>query len=248
MQNNPLKRVVFIIVPTLFWLAFWEISSLLISNPYFLPGIPETFSALFKLLSYTKFYKVVLSSLFRVITGIVLGSILGVLLALLSHKSSLAKSIISPVISIIKATPVATFIIILWVMLDGRALPVFIAVMMVMPIIWQNIMDAFSSIPAELTEVCAVFEFSFSKKFRLLVFPALLKFFVPAIITASGLAWKSEIAAEIIAYTKNSIGQYITDAKNFYDTPSVFAWTIVIILLSILMETLTKYLLRRFKA
>ena len=67
----------------------------------------------------------------------------------------------------------------------------------------------------------------------------------PAIITASGLAWKAEIAAEVIAYTKDSIGQGINDAKYNMETPTVFAWTLVIVLLSVLLEKCTRSLFRR---
>ena len=79
------------------------------------------------------------------------------------------------------------------------------------------------------------------------MFPTLLKYFIPAFITAAGLAWKSEIAAEVIAYTKNSIGGNISDANVIFDTPTAFAWTLVVIIFSIIIEVLTKFLLSRFK-
>jgi NitT/TauT family transport system permease protein len=132
-------------------------------------------------------------------------------------------------------------------MLSGDALPIVIAFLMVMPIIMQNLLDGFDAIDRELLEVCRVFELSFFKKMKILIAPTLLKYFIPAVITATGLAWKSEIAAEIIAYTKNSIGEKINDAKYFYESPTVFAWTVIIIFMSILLETITKYLLRRCK-
>ena len=116
-----------------------------------------------------------------------------------------------------------------------------------MPIIWQNTMDAYSSIDKNLLEVTEIFEFSSKKRFKILIFPTLKKLLYPAIITSAGLAWKAEIAAEIIAYTKKSIGQGINDAKYNMDTPTVFAWTLLIILFSILLEFGTKKLLRRFK-
>ena len=72
-----------------------------------------------------------------------------------------------------------------------------------------------------------------------------MKYLIPGIITASGLCWKAEIAAEIIAYTKRSIGQGINDAKYNLDTPTVFAWTLVIILLSVALEKGASMLLRR---
>ena len=99
----------------------------------------------------------------------------------------------------------------------------------------------------ELIELSEVFEFSRLKKFRLITLPSIERFLIPAVITASGFAWKAEIAAEIIAYTKNSIGQGINDAKYYMDTPTIFAWTVVIIALSISLEAITAYVMRRVK-
>jgi NitT/TauT family transport system permease protein len=150
-------------------------------------------------------------------------------------------------VKVIKATPVASFIILFWVMFSGDALAIIIALLMVMPIIWQNLIDGYNSIDHELVEVCDAYEVAFFKRLRILVLPALKKYFIPALITASGLAWKSEIAAEIIAYTKNSIGQAINDAKYDFDMPTVFAWSVVIIALSVLFEFGLKRLLARCK-
>ena len=60
--------------------------------------------------------------------------------------------------------------------------------------------------------------------------------------------FKAEIAAEIIAYTENSIGMHVNDAKFYPEmTPTVFAWTAVIIAMSVLLEIVIRKLLRRFK-
>ena len=116
---------------------------------------------------------------------------------------------------------------------------------MVMPIIYQSTYNGLDSIDKELSEVAEVFKFSAGKRLMLLTLPTLKKFLPASIITASGLAWKSVIAAEIIAYTKRSIGQGINDAKYNMDTPTVFAWTVVIILFSILLEWVVKKLIGR---
>ena len=247
MKNKTVITVARYLVPLLFWIAVWQLLSLAVNNSYFLPSVGETFSSLFVLIRSKYFFKVVLYTLLRVILGLALGTLLGIILAFLSNTFTILRSLITPLMSIIKSTPVATFIIILWVMMSGDALAIFIAVLMVMPIIWQNTLDGFKSIDKELLEVCTVYEFSSVKKLRILIFPSLKRFLIPAIITSTGLAWKSEIAAEIIAYTKNSIGQYINDAKYFFDTSSVFAWTIIIIIMSISLEMITKYLLGRCK-
>ena len=247
MKNKILITVARILVPLLFWVCVWDISSLLINNAYFLPSVSKTFSALLVIIRSKYFFKVVMFTLLRVIIGLFLGCVLGIILAFLSNAFSSVKSLVSPLMSVIKSTPVATFIIILWVIMSGDSLAVFIAILMVMPIIWQNTLDGFDSIDRDLMEVCHVYEFSFVKKMKLLILPTLKKFLIPAIITSTGLAWKSEIAAEIIAYTKNSIGQYINDAKYNFDTSSVFAWTIIIIVMSISLEKITKHFLGRCK-
>lgn len=235
------------ILPFCFWIALWWIGASIVKNSFLFPNVDEALVALATLLSESSFYSVVFLTTLRVLTGFLIGCITGFFLAILCNSFSFIEALISPIIMIIKATPVASFIVLLWVMLSGDALSIFIGFLMVMPIIWQNTMDAYSAIDDNLLEVTEIFEFSNKKRFKLLIFPTLKKFLYPAIVTSAGLAWKAEIAAEIIAYTKKSIGQGINDAKYNMDTPTVFAWTMIIILFSILLELSTKKLLRRFK-
>jgi NitT/TauT family transport system permease protein len=220
---------------------------MIINKEYLLPDIPATFKALLEIVKDASFYRSVIFSCLRVIAGLSLGSAFGILLAILCNKFSILHTLFSPIITIIKSTPVASFIVLLWVLMSGDALTVFIGFLMVMPIIWQNLLDGYSAIDKNLIEVAEVYEFSYSKKLKLLIFPTLKKYLIPALITASGLAWKAGIAAEIIAYTKNSIGQGINDAKYNMETATVFAWTLVVIVLSIALEKTTKYFLRRVK-
>ena len=82
-------------------------------------------------------------------------------------------------------------------------------------------------------------------KIRFLIFPSMLKYLIPSVITSIGLAWKSGIAAEIM--TNSNIGRLIYNYKNItYDTESIFAWTVMIVLFSILLEKATAKLLGRF--
>ena len=121
-----------------------------------------------------------------------------------------------------------------------------IALLMVMPIIWQNICDGFSAIDKNLSEVCDVFEFSLNKRIKLLIFPTLLRYFIPALLSSIGLAWKSGIAAEIISYTKNSIGKNILDSKNLFDGDIMLAWTLTVVILSLILEYSVRALVRRW--
>lgn len=230
-----------------FWIFIWWMLALIVNNSYLLPSPYKTAIALFSLLAKGYFYKVIIFSFLRVIAGLASGIIIGAVLAFLAYKFTLVRSLLSPIISIIKAMPVATFILLLWLSLRGSVLTIFIGFIMVMPIIFQNVLSGLDALDKNLIEVSLVFEFDIWKKLTVFIFPSLRSYLFPAIITSVGLAFKSQIAAEIIAYTKNSIGQYIYDANYGLNTDVVFAWATVIVLFSIGLETLCRHILRRIE-
>lgn len=246
-ENKYLTKFLKFVLVTLVILSFWQIFASIENNVYILPGVKDTFHALVNIVKSSNFVKIILSTVLRVVTGLFLGIVFGIVLAPICYKIPLINMFVSPILSIIKSTPVASFIVLLWLRLNGNTLTVLIAFLMVLPIIWQNLMDGFSSVPNDLKEVAKIYNFSLKKKLKCLYSPVLFKYLLPAMVTSSGLAWKSEIATEIIAYTSNSIGQEINNAKYFSNTPEVFAWTIVIIILSLLFEFFTKLSLKKIK-
>ena len=188
-----------------------------------------------------------MTTLFRVIAGLVLGILVGIVLGIICYKIAAINMLISPIISIIKATPVASFIVLLWIKLSGSTLAILISFMMVLPIVWHSTVEALKNIPHQLLEVSYVFDFPVVKKIKLVYLPTMAKYLFPAFISSVGFAWKSEIATEIIAYTSNSIGQQINDGKFYFNTPAVYAWTLIVIILSLLLEKGTAVLLERIK-
>ena len=246
-MSQKIKSVLYSALPFVFWIGLWELSSQLINSEFIIPGIIPTAEALWILLGESEFYVAILFSLLRVLIGLTLGVALGVFVAVISYKFKPVRKIFTPAVSVIKSTPVASFIVILWIMMSGDSLAIFVSFLMVFPIVWQNTIDSFAAVDPQLLEVSSIYGFSNCKKIRLVYFPILLKFLIPAIITSVGLAWKSEIAAEIIAYTSRSIGYLINESKTLFDTPKIFALTLVIIIFSVILEFVVKKLLGRIK-
>ena len=245
--KNKLISVLSKILPILFWLGVYEIFVFSVSNEYFLPHIWTVAVSLLGLIKTGKFYLVCLFTLLRVITALLLGAAFGIVLGIFSARYRVVFSVLNPFMTAVKATPVASLIIVLWILLSGDMLSIIIALFMVLPIVWQSAYNSFDTIDKGLSEVCDVFEVGAKYRFKILYLPNLKKYLAPSIVTSVGLAWKSEIATEIIAYTKNSIGQLINDGKYELDTPRVFAWTLVVIIFSVIFEGITKMFLRRLK-
>ena len=242
-MKNKVNKIFIKISILIFWLLIWEIFARKINLSFVLPTVSETFYALYLLVQDRNFLLTVITSLMRITEGFILGSIIAIALGILSAKVSFFKHLFSPINTVLKSSPVAVIIIMLWVLIGGKNVPVAVSLIMVAPIIWQNIIDGYDAIDPQLDEVCLIYNFNFSKRFRILVLPNLLKYLLPGLISASGLAWKAGVAAEIICMTKNSIGAQIYNAKYLLDGPVMFAWTIVILILSYLIEQLIKLLI-----
>ena len=241
----PRAKFLKIIISTITILAFWEALALIVNDSYFLPDVIETFGALVKIVLDGSFFKVVFTAFYRVFSGLFLGVLLGISVAFLCFKFDIINTVLAPIISIMKATPVACIIVLLWIRLNYTEIAIFVVVLMVLPIVWQNVYDGFKSIDKNLTEVADTFELTRFKRLTALVIPSVLSYLLPAIVTSIGLAWKAEVAAEIM--TNSNMGKLIYNFKTVsYDTASIFAWTVIIVTLSIVFESLTKRIFGRF--
>lgn len=247
MRNNLLllkNKVLKTILSAIIVLSIWEIAALLINDAYFLPDILQTSKALIKIISSRSFFEVVFTSVYRVFSGLFYGIAAGTVLAGICYKFDIVNSIISPIISIMKATPVACIIVLLWVSLNYTELAIFVVILMVLPIVWQNVYEGLKAVDDQLNEVTKVFELTKFQRLKVLVVPSVLSYLLPAIITSVGLAWKAEVAAEIMS--NSNMGRLIYDFKTVsYDTASIFAWTVIIVTLSIVFEKVTKMLFGR---
>lgn len=246
MINDKTKKALLLAAATCFWLILWEILARVINLDFILPGFLKTASELFKILSVGSSYLFLLLSFLRIALGFVIGVALGIGLAFLTRFSKAAKALLAPIMSIVKATPVASFIMVLWLLIGSDAVPTVISAIMVAPIVWQNLEEGFLSIDKELDEVCRIYSVSPKKRLKILVFPTLIKYLIPSVLTSAGLSWKAGIAAEIISYTSNSIGKEIYLAKAYFESGKMFAWTIIVVFLSLLIEFLIKSFKKRF--
>ena len=134
-------------------------------------------------------------------------------------------------IKVIKAVPVASFVILTLLWMDASELSIFIPFLMVLPILYLHTFTALMQMDRKLAV-------SPADRLFFVYLPQVLPAVLSACSLASGMAWKSGIAAEIIGLSRNSIGNRLYQAKIYLLTPELFAWTIVIILLSIGWEQL----------
>ena len=219
-----------------FWILVWQLLALVVKRVLVLPTPLAVAKTLLTLLGTGEFYIVCLWSLGRIFAGLMVGLFAGVLLAVLCAASRFADALISPAVSVIKATPIASVIILMLYVLGKGTVPMVATLLMVIPIVFVNVCRGIGAVPTDQREVARIYGFGFSKRVRYLMLPSVLPYFVAACRSALGLAWKAGIAAEVICMPSLSIGEKLHDAKIYLESEELYAWTIVVVLLSVLIE------------
>ena len=140
-RSKPVKTLLVV----LFWLALWQLLSAAVGSALLLPAPLAVVQRLFELMGTAEFWYTVLLSLLRISAGIVSALVLGVITAVLTSRFALLDALLSPVISVIKTTPVASFVILVLIWLRRDYVPVLISALMVFPVVWSNVSAGTSS-------------------------------------------------------------------------------------------------------
>ena len=231
--NNTILRkgIVFAV-----WIVIWQFAYMTIGQDILMASPYQVVTTLSKLVVQYEFWISIRNSLIRVLAGFSMAVLVGIILAILTSFSTIARDFFKPALAVIKSTPVASFIILALVWFKKDYVSIFISFLMVLPVVWVNISQGISRTDKKLLELGSIFHFSKIKMVRNIYIPSVMPYFIAAFTTGIGFAWKAGIAAEVIGVLPHSIGQHLYDSKIYLETADLFAWTAMVIVLSILVE------------
>ena len=218
------------------WLAVWESASRIIGYDIILVSPIRVLFRLSELIVTEAFLRAVLNSFLRIGGGLLIAVVIGTLSGALSVRYRLFRQLIEPPVLVIRTVPVASFIVLSLILLPSRYLAVLIAFMMAMPVMYAGVSTAIRETDKGLLDMADAFGASTLKKIISVYVPSVRASFISSLSVATGFAWKSGIAAEVIGMPAMSIGANLQQAKVYLDTPSLFAWTVVIVFLSLATE------------
>jgi len=221
-----------------FWLVLWQIFTFILNNSILLSGPLEVFDYLKDHIPTVSFWKTVGNSFFHVFSGFFLAFIIGFLLGVFSAKHSFLEELLSPFLQFVKAVPVASFVVLLLIFAGSGRLSVWVAFLMALPIIYQNVLEGIRNTDTGLLEMAKVYGMSLRNRIFFIYRPALMPFLMSSSKVALGMSFKAGVAAEVIGTPDFSIGERIYMSKIYLDTAGLFSWTFVVIALSFLFEKL----------
>ncbi|WP_394019997.1 ABC transporter permease [Anaerococcus cruorum] len=237
--QNKLRKILIAII----WILIWQIMAGLIKEEILLPSPLLVFRKFIHLLGQIDFYKAIFASTSKIIGGFILSILIGTIFAYFAYKSPLFNEFISPLIRIFRSVPLASIVIFLLFWANKAYLSIYVSFIMAMPLIFQNVFDGLANISNDILEMADIYKVTEQKKIKYIYRIKAKPFLFSSIISISGLVFKAGIAAEVIGLPQNSIGNNLYNAKVYLDMPSLFAWTLAILLVSSLFENLLKKLL-----
>ena len=240
-----MRRIGRVLLPVLFWLGVWQLAAAAVGQELLLPGPAAVGRRLLELAAGAVFWQTALASLLRIFGGLLLGVALGALLAGLTAWVPLLDWVLTPAVKVVRATPVASFILLVYLWVERGRVPGLISALMVLPVVWGNVTRGIAETDPQLLELARAYGFGRGRTLRRIYIPSVLPYFASGCRTALGLAWKAGVAAEVLCQPQNAIGTQIYNTKYYLETPSLFAWTLVVIALSFLLEWAVGGLLRR---
>ena len=243
LKNKNITRVMIAI----FWIAIWEIASLLIGKEVYLPSPLNTIKALLTLSITSKFWYSIAMTFIRVVLGFVISCIAGIILGIICGLNRFLYELLNPLVIAIKSTPVMSIIIIALIWFQSGRVPIFVCFLMCFPIIWTNAVEGIRQVSKDLLQMAKVYRVNRSLIIRRIYIPSIRPYLIAGVTTALGLGWKVTVAAEVLSNPKFSIGGNLYGAKVYLESSQLFAWTSVVIILSFAFEYLFKYIIGRIE-
>lgn len=228
----------------IFWLAVWYLAALWVNNPLLLPTPVDVLRRLGQLALTASFWQITFTSIGRILLGVVSGVALGVGLAVLTSISRIAEMLVAPAMTAMQATPVASFAILVLIWVDRDFVPVLICAMMVLPVIHGSVSTGIRMTDPKLLEMAKVSRLPKLRILRRIYVPSVMPFFRTSSVSALSLGWKAGIAAEVLTVPKASIGRMLSEGKLYVMTEDMFAWTVTIVVLSLLLQRLMLRLMK----
>ena len=151
------KRRIQILAASVFWLGVWQAAAVAIGQEVFLVSPVQAIGTLVELLPQAEFWQRIGFSAGRILLGFGLGVLSSAVLAVAAEKWEWVDALLAPVMQLVKATPVASFIILALVWVSGSSLSVLISFLMVLPVLYSAARTGIGGADRQLLEMAQVF-------------------------------------------------------------------------------------------
>ena len=226
-------------------LFLWQIIALKINNDIYLPTITQVLISMKEIVLSDRFYLDIIFSMSRCILSFISAILIALILSTLSYISRFIRNLLKPITVITKSIPTMIVIVLVLIWFDKNSSPFIIGFIIVFPILYDSILDSILNIDKGILEMANLYNIGLRNKSLKIYLPS-IKFRIISIIGSTfSLALKVIIAGEVYGQPKYGMGTQIQLEKINFNTSGIFAWIIIIIIISFVLENFQKPSLRR---
>lgn len=229
-----------------FLIFAWWIAAAIINADYILPAPWQTIAALPEVFKTPLFFRKVAVSVGRTLAGFGIAFVLGAVAALLSLKKEI-EGIIRPVIMFLRSVPtlVLTVLFLLWFSKDAG--PMIIGLMMVFPVMYTGLLTALKNVDKNLLEMARIYKTPKKKIYSVIYLKSIMPYVFSTAESTLGMNFKVVVSAEVLIWPLYAIGKEIHYLQSrYFFNPEVFAWIIIVLAITFLLEGLIGLLRKVF--
>ena len=227
------------------FLIIWEILALIIKNDIYLPTIGQTLNSLKEIMVEKRFYLDILLTVTRTSISFIVAFIVSLILGFLAYSFRIIRNFLKPINALVQSIPNMVLIVLALIWFNKDNTPYIVGFSVVFPILYDTIFGAMSGIDKSILEMAKIYNISIIDKILKIYIPSIKFRLVPIMISTFSLAFKVVIAGEVHGQPKYGIGTMIQIEKLNFNTPGVFAWLSIILIISLILEIIKQFTLRR---
>lgn len=221
----------------------YEIGVKIVQKPIILPSLTLIFSELIRIILSSSFVIIIQATLLRAMLTYLFVFMISLVLGIISGYFKRIEWLLLPIVTFLRTVPTISITLILLIWFGKELGPIMIMGLVVFPILYELILGAMKQIDQDLLDVCLLFGATKFEKFKALYYPQLLKTLSSGIQATIGLSFKVMVMAEVMAQSSTGIGQMLNYEKTYLNMGAVFAWTIILIVLVMIFEVISSFLI-----
>lgn len=226
-------------------LFLWQIIAIKLNNNIFLPTIGEVIKSMMEISTQERFYLDITASMARCIFSFVYAMLFAFILGVLAYISRVFRNLLKPISALVSSIPTMVLVVLALIWFEKDNAPFVVGFAIVFPILYDSVLSALLNIDRNLIEMLSLYKINTKDKILKVYLPSIKFQLVPILVSTFSLALKVVIAGEVHGQPTYGIGTMIQIEKINFNTPGIFAWIIIIILISIILEIVQRILVRR---
>lgn len=230
------ENILYEAIRIVLWLVIWQTVNFAVGNNVPFAGPIKTLDVLFKMLFNKDFYIAVWTTFSEISLGFFTSMIVGTFLGYIAWFHKKVDFFLTPLVDFCRYIPMVTFTLLAILWSSSSILAFEVSLFLSFPVIYKHTLTGLKNSNQHCLLRVREIKMTPLRKLIYIYQPVSMPEYITGCHRALNMCWKSGIIAQLLGNTRHSIGSMLYMARDETDVASIFAWTIVIVAISVAFE------------